>query len=203
LPREELNDLVERYFSLFLSRIRAEGGDINETAGDGLMILFQAGRPDEHAAAAIRTALAIREKMVVANREARKAHPPICVNIGISSGECLTGSTRLQGAAGERWTFTASGPVTNLAARLGDRAIKGQILLSPETARRVRGQFRLHTLGALSLKNIAKPVEVWEVVSEAPCLGGDAAAVEAREAGSNATVNQPQGSGNRSEPSHV
>ncbi len=197
LPREELNGLVERYFSLFLSRIRAEGGDINETAGDGLMILFQAGRTDEHAAAAVRTALAIREKMVVANREARKAHPPICVNIGISSGECLTGSTRLQGAAGERWTFTASGPVTNLAARLGDRAIKGQILLSPETARRVRGQFRLHTLGPLSLKNIANPVEVWEVVGEAPCLGGDAAAVEGREAGGSGTVKQTQGDGNR------
>ena len=33
--------LIERYFSLFLSDIQAEGGDINETAGDGLMILFQ------------------------------------------------------------------------------------------------------------------------------------------------------------------
>jgi class 3 adenylate cyclase/HAMP domain-containing protein len=196
LPREELNGLVEGYFSLFLSRIRAEGGDINETAGDGLMILFQAGRPDEHAAAAVRTALAIREKMVVANREARKAHPPICVNIGISSGECLTGSTRLQSALGERWTFTASGPVTNLAARLGDRAIKGQILLGPETARRVGGQFRLHTLGPLSLKNIARPIEVWEVVDEAPCLGGDAAAVETRETGDSGTVKRTQGNSN-------
>lgn len=182
LPREELNGLVERYFSLFLSRIRAEGGDINETAGDGLMIVFQAGWPDEHAAAAVRTALAIREKTVAANREARKAHPPIRVNIGISSGECLVGSTRLRGAAGERWTFTASGPVTNLAARLGDRAIKGQILLSPQTARRVHGQFHLRSLGPLSLKNLAKPVEVWEVVSEASGFGDDAAAVRALEA---------------------
>lgn len=196
LPREELNALVERYFSLFLAPIRAEGGDINETAGDGLMILFQTGRPEEHAAAAVRTALAIREKMVVTNREARKAHPPICVNIGISSGECLTGSTRLQGAAGERWTFTASGPVTNLAARLGDRAIQGQILLSPETARRVGGQFRRRTLGPLSLKNIAKPVEVWEVVSEGPDSGGDNAAPVACETGSSATVKRAQGDGN-------
>ncbi len=99
-------------------------------------------------------------------------------------------TTRFGGPAGERWTFTASGPVTNLAARLGDRAIKGQILLSPETARRVRGQFQLRSLGPLSLKNLAKPVEAWEVVSEAPSLGGDAAAVGAREAGGNATVKQ-------------
>src|SRR5678816_1223886 len=49
LPRPALNALVERYFSLFLTTIRAEEGDINETAGDGLMIIFQAGAPDVHA----------------------------------------------------------------------------------------------------------------------------------------------------------
>ncbi|MBI2016841.1 MAG: adenylate/guanylate cyclase domain-containing protein, partial [Candidatus Rokubacteria bacterium] len=165
LPREGLTALVERYFSLFLSDIRAEGGDINETAGDGLMILFQAGRPDEHAAAAVRAALAIRDKTGAANRDAGDAHPSIVVNVGISSGECDVGVIRLHGAAGERWTFTATGPVTNLAARLGDRATGGQILVSAETARRLRGRFRLGSLGALSLKNISSPVEAWEVTA--------------------------------------
>ena len=163
LSREVLNGLIEHYFSLFLAAIRREEGDINETAGDGLMILFQAGGPGAHAAAAVRTALAIRDMTAAANREARGAHPPICMNIGISSGECHVGSTRLQGVAGERWTFTASGPVTNLAARLGDRATNGQILLSPETARRVKGDFRLRSLGPLALKNIAAPVDTWEL----------------------------------------
>lgn len=163
IPREGLTALIERYFSLFLSDIRAEGGDINETAGDGLMILFQAGGPEEHAAAAIRAALAIREKTGAANRDTRDAHPPIVVNVGISSGECDLGLIRLHGAAGERWTFTATGPVTNLAARLGDRATGGQILASAATVRRLRGRFRLRSLGALSLKNISGPVEAWEV----------------------------------------
>ena len=167
LSRAELTALVERYFSFFLSDIRAEGGDINETAGDGLMILFQAGGPEEHAAAAVRAALAIRGKTEEANRDAGDAHPSIFVNVGISSGECDVGVVRLQGAPGERWTFTATGPVTNLAARLGDRAAGGQILVSAETARRLRGRFRLGSLGALSLKNISSQVEAWEVI-EAP-----------------------------------
>ena len=141
------------------------------------MILFQAGQPDEHAAAAVRTALAIREMTAVANRDAGETHPPVRVNIGISSGECHVGSTRLHGVAGERWTFTATGPVTNLAARLGDRAIHGQILLSPETARRVAGQFRVQSLGLVSLKNMAAPVEAWEVEGQTSAVAG-AAAVE-------------------------
>ncbi len=163
LPRETLSGIVERYFSMFLSDIRSEGGDINETAGDGLMILFQEDRPEDHAASAVRAALAIREKTSTANREAEGDHPPIAVNIGISSGECDVGSTRLLGAAGERWTFTATGPVTNLAARLGALAENGQIMLSQETAGRVQEQFRMQNLGEHSLKNIAATVEVWEV----------------------------------------
>jgi class 3 adenylate cyclase len=163
LSRPSLTALIERYFSLFLSDIRAEGGDINETAGDGLMILFQAGEPEDHAAAAVRAALAIREKTDAANRDAARGQPAIAVNIGISSGDCDLGVIRLHGGAGERWTFTATGPVTNLAARLGDRAVGGQILVSAETARRLRGRVPLRSLGPLALKNIQEPVEVSEI----------------------------------------
>lgn len=161
--RAALNAVVERYFSLFLSIIRLEGGDINETAGDGLMIIFQDGSLEQHAAAAVRAALGIREKTAAVNREAQLAHPPIAVNMGVSSGICDLGSTRLQGVAGERWTFTATGPVTNLAARLCDRATQGQILISAETARRVRASFTLRSLGPIALKNVSAPEEAWEI----------------------------------------
>jgi class 3 adenylate cyclase/HAMP domain-containing protein len=161
--REEMNALVERYFSLYLADIQDERGDINETAGDGLMILFQEGTPDEHAAAAVRTALAIRAHTAAANAQRSGRMPPIAVNIGISSGECHVGSTRFHSAAGDRWTFTATGPVTNLAARLEDQATGGQILVSSATAHRVRGRFLLRSLGLLRLKNIAAPEEAWEV----------------------------------------
>ena len=167
LPREKLNEVIELYFSLYLPDIRSAGGDINETAGDGLMIMFQEGNPDEHALAAVRTALAILEKTAAANREAGGTHPPILVNIGICSGVCHVGATRLQGTVGERWTFTATGTVTNLAARLGDRATNGTTLLGRETAQRVGGRVSLRRLGLETLKNVSEPVEVWEAVREA------------------------------------
>ena len=129
------------------------------------MILFQDGAPEQHAAAAVRAALAIRNKTEEANQTAPAGQRPIAVNIGISSGECHVGSTRLKGLAGERWTFTATGPVTNLAARLGDRAKNGQILLTAETARRVSALFPLQSLGFVPLKNITAPTEVWEVLN--------------------------------------
>jgi class 3 adenylate cyclase/HAMP domain-containing protein len=163
LPAALLNEIIENYFSMYLSDIRAAGGDINETAGDGLMIIFQDEAASAHAASAVRVALAIREKTGERNLVEKGRHPPVVVNMGVSSGECEVGSTRLRGAAGERWTFTASGPVTNLAARLGNYAKDGQILASPETAGRVRGQFRVESRGSVQLKNISHAVEVWEI----------------------------------------
>jgi class 3 adenylate cyclase len=157
-----LNNLVERYFSLFLESIRAQGGDINETAGDGLMIIFQSPDPQAHPAAALRAALAIQQQTAEENRAEGAAQTPVRINIGISSGECDVGTTRFQGLAGERWTFTASGPVTNLAARLSDRAHGGQILLSAETARRLQGRFALRSAGELALHNLSSPVVAWE-----------------------------------------
>ena len=164
LPRNLLNGLVERYFSLFLESIRAQGGDINETAGDGLMIIFQSGSPADHAAAALQAAQAIQAQTAEANGHASPAQPPIRINIGISSGECDVGTTRFQGLAGERWTFTATGPVTNLAARLSDHAHGGQILVSPETQRRLSGRFTFRSIGELQLRNLSAPVRAWEVL---------------------------------------
>ena len=40
-PETEVNEMVEKMFSSFVDPIHRSGGDINETAGDGLMIIFK------------------------------------------------------------------------------------------------------------------------------------------------------------------
>jgi class 3 adenylate cyclase len=158
---QEVNRIVEMYFSSFLDDIYRNRGDINETAGDGLMIIFQNEDPTEHARAAVRCALSIsrRAKEINLAQDSR----PVMVNQGINSGQALVGSSRFSSLAGDRWTFTASGPVTNLAARLAGLAKSGQVLLGPETASRLGEGFALKSLGPQELKNVAQPVEVWEV----------------------------------------
>ena len=87
------------------------------------------------------------------------------------------GATRFEGPAGERWTYTASVPVTNLVARLGDYASGGQLLIASTTAGLVREQLKLQSLGAISLKDFAQSEQVWEVdglrylVGSAACHG--------------------------------
>jgi class 3 adenylate cyclase/HAMP domain-containing protein len=163
LAPRQVTELIEHYFSLYLPDIRESGGDINETAGDGLMILFFETAGGDHAAAAVAAARAIREKTATANRRPDRPHPPIAVNVGINSGTGDVGSTRLSSLGGDRWTYTATGTVTNVAARLCAEATRGQILVGQETARRVQGRVPLRRLGPRPLKNVEAPVEVWEV----------------------------------------
>src|SRR5262249_45702720 len=53
LPLEALNRLVERYVSTFLDRMHEAGGDINETAGDGVLWVFPTGPVAAHGVAGV------------------------------------------------------------------------------------------------------------------------------------------------------
>jgi class 3 adenylate cyclase len=95
---------------------------------------------------------------------ARHAAEPLAIHIGINSGAALVGSTRFEGTSGTRWTFTASGPVTNLAARLAAAAGEGQILAGPETVRRLGPRYRLVKVGRERLKNISESIDLYHIL---------------------------------------
>ena len=59
LPLATLNEIVERYFSVFLDRICEAGGDMNETTGDGFLAIFHDADRLKHPATAIDTALSL------------------------------------------------------------------------------------------------------------------------------------------------
>jgi class 3 adenylate cyclase len=100
----------------------------------------------------------------------------MAVHMGLNSGRAGVGSTRLEGALGSRWTFTASGPVTNLTARLADAAVPGTILVGPETARRIGAEFTLEQIDVGELKNLAEKVEGYRLTAKKAHHGSNAAA---------------------------
>ncbi|MBI4247444.1 MAG: GAF domain-containing protein, partial [Candidatus Rokubacteria bacterium] len=103
LAIEDLDALVERYFGAFLDEIVKHGGDVNETAGDGLMVIFHEGA---HARAAVETARGIQRQTRELNEEAAGRFEPLSMHIGINSGPALLGATKIEGRAGTRWTYT-------------------------------------------------------------------------------------------------
>jgi class 3 adenylate cyclase len=163
LSQEQVNFTVEKYFSSFLDVIYTHGGDINETAGDGLMVIFQ-GPGQENARSASLAALEVCRRTLDINNELKSRFEPIEVNMGINSGIASVGMTQFQGATGTRMTFTGTGSVTNLAARIAAAATHGDILVGPETAQRIANEMTLYDRGSMSFKNVQEPVQVFSLV---------------------------------------
>lgn len=165
LDPRRLNQLVQTYFSSFLEIIQAHHGDVNETAGDGLMVIFQSERTaTDHAVNATRAALAIRQRTESLNEEYAGMFPAIALHMGINTGDALVGATKLSGAGGQRWTFTATGATTNIAARFAAGAQAGDIIVGPLSADRIRQHFVLENLGERTFKNVSAPIVVYRVI---------------------------------------
>jgi class 3 adenylate cyclase len=157
--------MIQDYFSAFLEIIRAQHGDVNETAGDGLMVIFQSeGSQTRHALNAAGAAFRLLTRVAQLNRELVGTYPPVAIHVGINSGPALVGATKLDATGGGRWTFTASGPTTNLAARIAGLTRGGEVKVGPETAARIRDQYVLEDTGEHPLKNVAQPVRIYRLV---------------------------------------
>jgi class 3 adenylate cyclase len=160
----EVNTLVEKYFSVFMDAIYENNGDVVETAGDGLMVLFLTGGAAQHALEAVKAAHTIKEKARLINDECSPDSQPLVVNIGISSGQAFVGAAKFESYTGSRWAYTSHGTTTNVAARLCGHAKGGAVLVSKTTADRVKNYFSFSPLGKFSLKNLMEEVDIFALL---------------------------------------
>ena len=165
LEPTELNALIERYFSSFLDGIQEGGGDVNETAGDGFMAVFEDPDRGAHAARALDTGLDLLARVQRLNRESGPA--PLMIHMGINSGRALVGATRFEGVRGARWTFTASGLVTIVAARLAAAAGPHQIFAGPETIGRAADRYEVRAAAVSSVGRLPDGVQAYQVLGPA------------------------------------
>ena len=163
LGSSDTNEVIEKHFSAFMDAIYANNGDVNETAGDGLMVLFMDEDKNTSALEAVRAAISIREKTTRIWEECSTLYRPLDVNMGINSGQALVGAAKFETYSGSRWTYTARGSLTNVAARIGAQAKGGRIYLSESTADRVKGHFSPVSIGKFKLKNVSEEIEIFEL----------------------------------------
>ncbi len=160
----EVNHMVEEMFSNFVDPIHRSGGDINETAGDGLMIIFKNDDAKTNAVNAVKAAFDIHEQNLQLNHEMADRFEPVNVNIGINSGVALVGMTVFKGTLETRMTYTATGPATNLAARLADRAQGGDIIIGEETQKMIEGLWPAYDMGLVPLKGIDQSLRIYSLL---------------------------------------
>ncbi|MGB2953655.1 MAG: adenylate/guanylate cyclase domain-containing protein [Gaiellaceae bacterium] len=147
LDPEALRALLARYFERMKTIVERHGGTVEKFIGDAVMAVF--GVPVLHEDDALR---ALRAAV-----EMREAFPELGVRgrIGVTTGEVVTGTE-------ER---LATGDAVNVAARLEQTAVPGEILIGEETHGLTRDAAEVEPLGPRELKGKGEPVVAYRLLA--------------------------------------
>ena len=168
LPGEErkLAASFSKAFSLINAAVDARGGVLKKVtyhlSGSDIVIYF--GVPNAHTNNEMRAAsaaVAIRE--VVKNIKPPTIggiQPEVYCQIGINMGPAFVAEI---GDPRGRREFNVLGDTVNTAARLMNRAQKNQIILSEAVKQAVESKYECNSLGEISLKGKAKPMNLYEL----------------------------------------
>jgi adenylate cyclase len=156
--------LLNELFQLMSDRILARGGTIDKFIGDAVMAYFGAPIPQpDHALRAVAAAddimraISERNESIAGTDGTGPASIPVDIGIGIHTGVVVVGTI----GSDRRTDFTAIGDAVNVAHRLEKLARPGDVLVSEEVQRRVRGAFRLRFEGERQLTGRQEPVHVY------------------------------------------
>jgi class 3 adenylate cyclase len=129
LDPEHARDLLEQFYDAMEAEIALGGGTVEKFIGDAVVAVFGApAAQEDHAERALQTALWMLERL-------RKLFGDrLALRIGVNSGEVVVGRPR------EGSSF-ATGDAVNVAARLEQAAVPGQVLVGERTATLVGDAF--------------------------------------------------------------
>ncbi|MGB2875625.1 MAG: adenylate/guanylate cyclase domain-containing protein [Gaiellaceae bacterium] len=152
LDPELLRRVMSRYFDEMRAAVERHGGVVEKFIGDAVMAVF--GIPQLHeddALRAVRAALDMREALTGLNEE---LGVELKARTGVNTGEVVAGDP----SAGQR---LVTGDPVNVAARLEQAAMPGQILVGAATHQLVRDAVHAESVEPLELKGKSEPVEAF------------------------------------------
>jgi adenylate cyclase len=163
LEPEEINTLLNEYFTLIDQVAGKHNGHIDKYIGDCAMILFGVPLQDkEHGLNGVQCAVEIQQMIQKFNNNRRKQDLiTVEFSIGINSGTMLAGNMGSE----RRMEYTVVGNAVNLASRLSSIATAGQVVVTRELHDMLGLDtfFETQQSGTIELRGKAKPVEVWNI----------------------------------------
>lgn len=158
---EEAQKLLDPVLDHMLEAVHHYEGMVNRVMGDGIMALF--GAPlahEDHAVRACYTALRMQQTIARYAEKIRRIHgAPITIRVGINSGEIVVSSINND----LYMDYTVVGQTAHLASRMEQMAMPGSVLATVDTIRLVEGYVEAKSLGEMTIKGLAHPVEVFEI----------------------------------------
>lgn len=164
LEAAQVVSMLNEYFETMVEAVFHCEGTLDKFIGDALMAVFGAPLPlSNHAAAAVKSALDMRHRLVVFNRDRlSKGQPELRIGIGLSSGEVVSGNIGSQ----RKMDYTVIGDGVNLSARLESitKQYGCDIVLSEHTYERCKDQIWVRELDLIQVKGKLDPVRIYELI---------------------------------------
>ncbi len=155
---EEVMDVLTGYHQAMGTLISRFGGTLNSFDGDGLMVYFNDPEPmPDHANRAIAMSKAMQDAFASLSAGWRERGFSLGLGIGVATGYTTVGRMGFEG----RYHYGPIGTIVNLASRLCDEALPGQILISQRTLAAYDGS--AGAVGQRRLKGFGTPVPVFAV----------------------------------------
>ncbi|MFN3262337.1 MAG: adenylate/guanylate cyclase domain-containing protein [Pikeienuella sp.] len=156
-----LTATVNAYLSIIAAEVERSGGYVDKFIGDAVMALWNAPvEAPDHARAAVRAAVAIRELVPAAGRRDRARNlPAFAVKIGVNAGPAIVGNVGTE----TRMNYTAIGDAVNLAARLEGlcSTFGTEIVLGPGVAAASAEDFDMLEIAPIRVKGRREPASVF------------------------------------------
>ena len=165
LQPEDLNYLLNHYFSEMSRIAHQHGATIDKFIGDAMVIFF--GDPETHgvredALRCVRMAVDMQRHMkdLQAIWRDKGYEKPFRMRIGINTGYCNVGNF----GSDQRLQYTAIGAEVNLAARLQTAGDPDGVMLSNETYALVRDEFEAEERPPIKAKGISGEVRCFALL---------------------------------------
>ncbi len=167
LDPEALRQVVARYFEAMSEALMRHEGVIEKFIGDAVMAVF--GIPtvrEDDALRAVRAADEMRHALEGINEQLElRWGVQLQARTGVNTGEVIAGDS----SRGEGFV---SGDAVNVAARLEQAALPGEILIGEQTVELVRSAVLVQPVAPLDLKGKSQPVPAFRLLDVAGAGGG-------------------------------
>ena len=158
---EEVMGVLRQYHGALGELIFRHQGTLERFVGDGLVVVLNDPLPcADHSPRAVAMALEMRERMAGLAAGWRRHGHELGFGVGIARGYATLGTIGFEG----RFDYAAIGPVANLASRLCDEAVDGEILISQRVLSALEGSCATEPMGERVLKGFARPVAAHRVL---------------------------------------
>jgi adenylate cyclase len=157
---EEVMTVLREYHNTLGLVIDTYEGTVERFAGDDVMVLFNDPLPcPAPSARAVKMALEMRDGVAKIAAKWEAYGHDLGFGIGIAHGYATLGCIGYEG----RFQYSVTGTVANLASRLCDQALNGQILVDAKVHAEVEALAELEAVGELVLKGFHRSVKAFNV----------------------------------------